>query len=167
MIWFFFCQLSRISQIPVFFLPKCPLTIVKRRFSANEQQMYPRLRFGQFGNFANGCKRTLWKKNFYAIYYILYSCGMHIERRFNLYQKYDCSSMFGKAVISMWYHLLRTYRVHCCMGEAIVQYCKDWLKDQDLPSLCQSSFSKIFLIVKVLCTSLFNTLHTLLHIGLM
>jgi len=31
-----------------FFLPKCPLTTVRGRFSADEQQMYPRLRLGQF-----------------------------------------------------------------------------------------------------------------------
>jgi len=30
------------------FLPKCPLTTVRSWFSADEQQMYSRLRLGQF-----------------------------------------------------------------------------------------------------------------------
>jgi len=38
-----------ISQIPVrVFLPKCAFTTVRSRFSAEEQQWYPRLHLGQF-----------------------------------------------------------------------------------------------------------------------
>ena len=50
----FFCQkscqlLSYKSDICTLFLPKCALTNVRSRFSADEQQVYPRLCLGHFG----------------------------------------------------------------------------------------------------------------------
>jgi len=49
------------------FLPKCPLTTVGNRFSADELQIVrgePRIHvlFVRTKSASNGCKRTLWKK---------------------------------------------------------------------------------------------------------
>jgi len=54
LIRFFFGQkgwqllLYKSDTCTCFFLPKCPLKTVRSRFGADEQQMYPWLRLGQF-----------------------------------------------------------------------------------------------------------------------